>query len=55
MVWVKYPVLAPPQGTRKGYPYYGRKSASQACSSMVGVPFTGTLGRVYGLSEMYQA
>ncbi len=56
-----------PQGTRKGYPYYGRSSLSRTlvqrpflstsppskpiqgnvrtASSMVGVPFTGTLER----------
>ena len=37
-----------PQGTRKGYPYYGRGAASQACSSIVGIPFTGTLGDAWG-------
>ncbi len=32
-----------PQGTRQGCPYHGWRG-SQARSSMVGVPFTGTLG-----------
>ena len=44
------PHSTPPQGTREGYPYYGRSgfryrsSSEKLGPSIVGVPFTGTLG-----------